>query len=429
MTGVGFLVRTKRLGRNGLFNVDRLHDISVCANPAGFNVHENVADSFSRNGYSRTPFEGDDKWKHPAHCADRGARPIHNRGASMKRISAIVLIVACARVAAAQEIAPVPTPVPTPVATPYAPLAKPAESPLGVYSGTPTNFSAAETSTFLTGDHQFDNFIGFMSNPILNVDPRSITAIWPVFASVGFETLPALPNGDQQVYGAGINVALNDRLSIGMTQGGYTTIHLDRQSGPFRDRFGRLRDKRDFQGDRDGWLNLGGFVQYTLIADAEGQFLLTAGSHWTAPSGSHEVFQGLGPARLAPYATIGKAWGQVHLLATSGYDFGLGSGGAGLNIFYANVHIDRQFGWLYPLVEFNCTYHQSNIGQDAPLRGAGLLDFGNFSGSGNIVTMAVGANAVLVPAKLELGAVYITSIATQRDFDLDGLMVKLLYRY
>jgi hypothetical protein len=214
-----------------------------------------------------------------------------------------------------------------------------------------------------------------------------------------------------------------------MSQGGYTAINLNQGAGPFRDRFGRLRDQSEFVGNREGWLNLGGFVQYTLIANPEEQFLLTTGLHWTAPSGSQSVFQGTGPARLAPYATIGKAWGNVHLLATGGYDFPVGSGGAGLQCFYANFHLDRQCGWLYPLVEFNCTYHQSNIGEDLPLRGDGLLNFGNFSSAGNIVTMAAGANAVLVPGKLELGAVYITPIATQRNFDLDGLIVKLLYRY
>src|SRR5262249_49972119 len=153
-----------------------------------------------------------------------------------------------------------------------------------------------------------------------NVDPRAVTTIWPMFGTMSFQTLSALPDGNQQIYGAGLNVALSDRLSLGMTQGGYSTIHLDQQSSPFRDRLGRLRDKREFQGDREGWLNLGGFVQYTLIADADSQFLLTAGTHWTAPSGSREVLQGIGPAHLAPYATIGKAWGNVHLLATTGYD-------------------------------------------------------------------------------------------------------------
>ena len=40
-----------------------------------------------------------------------------------------------------------------------------------------------------------------------------------------------------------------------------------------------------------------------------------------------------------------------------------------------------------------------------------------------------GANAVLVPEKLEFGAVYLTSLAVQRDFAVNGLMVKIVYRF
>ena len=58
-----------------------------------------------------------------------------------------------------------------------------------------------------------------------------------------------------------------------------------------------------------------------------------------------------------------------------------------------------------------------------------FFNFGNFEASGNILTMAVGANAVLVPERLEFGAVYLTSLATQRDFNVDGLLVKMVFRY
>ena len=72
-------------------------------------------------------------------------------------------------------------------------------------------------------------------------------------------------------------------------------------------------------GSRDGFLNLGGFAQYTLVQDVEDQFLLTGGLRWEAPCGSHEVFQGHGPAHLAPYLTAGKELGEFHVLATTGY--------------------------------------------------------------------------------------------------------------
>jgi hypothetical protein len=34
-----------------------------------------------------------------------------------------------------------------------------------------------------------------------------------------------------------------------------------------------------------------------------------------------------------------------------------------------------------------------------------------------------------VPAKLEVGAVYSTPLATQRNFDFNGLLVKMVYRF
>ncbi len=61
--------------------------------------------------------------------------------------------------------------------------------------------------------------------------------------------------------------------------------------------------------------------------------------------------------------------------------------------------------------------------------GRGLIDFGNFEAEGNIVTLAAGANAVLIPQRLEIGAVYTTVIASQHNFDANGLIVKMTLRY
>ena len=58
-----------------------------------------------------------------------------------------------------------------------------------------------------------------------------------------------------------------------------------------------------------------------------------------------------------------------------------------------------------------------------------VLDMGTFSSAGNLLMMAVGANAVLVPGKLEFGAVYIRPIASQGRVEYNGLIVKMVYRY
>jgi hypothetical protein len=146
-----------------------------------------------------------------------------------------------------------------------------------------------------------------------------------------------------QVYGAGLNVALSDRLSFGLNQGGYAAADFNgNEPGLFRDRLGVLRDRRGFAGQRDGWLNLGGFLQYTLIQDVPNQFLLTAGLRLEVPSGSAAIFQGYGPVHLAPYLTFGKEFGKFHVLGTGGYQFPTASGDATTYLFYANFHLDRR---------------------------------------------------------------------------------------
>jgi hypothetical protein len=287
----------------------------------------------------------------------------------------------------------------------------------------------------LTGNHKFANFIGFMSNPDQNIDPRAVTAIYPIFGNAWVSNNAPIPNGDFQLYGPALTVALSDRLAVGLNDGGYAVAQFSRNPDPrFAQAIAQLDPTGRFRnveagGDREGWLNLGGFFQYTLIENVEDQFLLTGGLRWTAPSGSHEVFQGHGPLVLAPYATFGKEFGEFHVLATGGYQFPAGPGQDVSHLFYSNVHFDRRVcGWLYPLVEFNWTYHTKEVDFGLPTR-VGFIDFGNFESTGNIVTMAVGVNAVLVKERLEIGAVYTKVLASQHDFDANGLIVKMMLRF
>jgi hypothetical protein len=276
---------------------------------------------------------------------------------------------------------------------------------------------------FMKGTRSFPGFIGFISNPIENIDPRSLTQLFPVFGSNWVSASPPLPSGNMQLYGAGLTVALSERLSMGLNQGGYVVSDFSRTN-----RFGQPATILP-GGSRDGWLNLGGFFQYTLIQDVPNQFLFTTGIRWEAPSGEAEVFQGHGPAYLSPYFTAGKEFGKFHVLATAGYQFPTGPGRDTTNTFYGNIHFDRQFfGWLYPLVEFNFSYHETAVDLSLNTR-RGFFDFGTFEATGNILTVAPGVNAVLIPNKLEIGAVYITPIASQGHFDFNGLLVKMILRY
>src|SRR5262245_43374555 len=48
---------------------------------------------------------------------------------------------------------------------------------------------------FLTGNNNFPGFIGYISNPLYAIDPRAQTEFYPIFASVWFNSFPALPDG------------------------------------------------------------------------------------------------------------------------------------------------------------------------------------------------------------------------------------------
>jgi hypothetical protein len=312
-----------------------------------------------------------------------------------------------------------------------------AGAPLAVDYSAPSRFHFADAgdrpSTFLTGNRDFPNFIGFISNPVQSIDPRSTTELVAMFGSgwLSANNSSVLPSGNMQVYGGGpMAIAVNDRLCFGLNDGGYAVANFSNDREKLLRNMGLPIPDRDRGGQREGWLNLGGYFQYTLIADVPNQFIFTAGLRWEAPAGATQVFQGgANPAYLAPYVTMGKEFGCYHFLATTGYEFPAGSGDSTTRTLYLNVHLDRKIGWLYPLIELNGAYHTSatNISFSTPHHQ--LIDLGTFESTGNTLTAAIGANAVLIPGKLEFGAVYIRPIAAQGHFDSNGLLVKMVYRY
>jgi hypothetical protein len=324
---------------------------------------------------------------------------------------------------AAQEVRPV---VYDPLPPVYQPGPTTVTAPAAVWPDGPAEGGRSP----LASNRNFSNFIGFMSNPLQNIDPRSLTQIVPIFLSSWVSTTPALPNVDAQVYGPALSLALTDRLSVGMNQGGLAFAHIDRTDprGPLLDRLAGTRG-REFGGTREWALNIGGYAQYTLVEDVEDQFLATAGLRVVVPCGSQDLFQGIGPALLAPYLTVGKEFGQFHLLATGGYQFPARSGDKGTELFYLNAHLDRQcFGWIYPLVEVNWTNHTTSVPLELPTR-HGYFDLGNFESTGNVVTVAAGVNLVLIRDRLEFGGVYSRAVGTQHNIDIDSMLLKLVLRY
>src|SRR5262249_27071255 len=76
-------------------------------------------------------------------------------------------------------------------------------------------FDRGRPNDFLVGTRDFPNFIGFLSNPIESIDPRAVTEIYPVFGSAWANgNGPLQSRAELQLYGAGITVALSDRLAV-----------------------------------------------------------------------------------------------------------------------------------------------------------------------------------------------------------------------
>jgi hypothetical protein len=170
-----------------------------------------------------------------------------------------------------------------------------------------------------------------------------------------------------------------------------------------------------------------GFAQYTFIQDVPNQFLVTGGAS-RCRSGSQAISRVPGRS-IRALRDRRQGIREVSRPATGGYQFPTAGGDDTTNLFYFNLHSTGRCGWFYPLVELNCSYHVTSVDVDVLLPRRGLIDLGNFESSGNILTLAVGANAVLVRDRLEIGAVYGTPLATQRDFDFNSLLVKMVLRY
>src|SRR5262245_43035919 len=109
----------------------------------------------------------------------------------MKWHSSLLLLPLLASALPAQA-PPSPEFLPSPPAFPAGPVA-------GSCPEVPWNAAPASDDGPLASNRKFSNFIGFMSNPLQNVDPRALTQIQPIFLSAWVSTTPALPELNGQV--------------------------------------------------------------------------------------------------------------------------------------------------------------------------------------------------------------------------------------
>jgi hypothetical protein len=311
----------------------------------------------------------------------------------------------------------VPTGAP-PTALP--PATAPGAMPGGVpaVAGNPPpamgELAAAPVRGLFQSDHEFDGFVGPVSNPILNKDPRSNSYARILFVNNNFPGGSPLGGGDARIYALQTNLALTDRLSVIADKDGVAHIAA-----------GNLRSQT-------GLLNLSAGLKYTFYRDVETQTLAAAGFLYEIPSGEAKAFQSHGSGSFAPFVTVGQQFFDYwHYLQTTGYYFPLNAP-QGSSFFWNSFHVDRQlFGWFYPLAEVNWFWYTAggNLQPTAPGEGDGLLNFGTRGQSGaQLVTGALGAKAVL-SKNYTLGFAYEIPLTQRHDILNQRLTVELIARY
>jgi hypothetical protein len=117
------------------------------------------------------------------------------------------------------------------------------------------------------------------------------------------------------------------------------------------------------------------------------------------------------------------------VLGTAGYSFPTGSSKVTNKVIYTNIHFDRRVGgWFYPLVEFNGAYHTTSVNLNVTDL-LGFIDVDRHDVAGNLITVAPGFNDVIVHDRLEFGAVYQTPIYSQRHFNFNEVLIKMIVRF
>lgn len=260
-------------------------------------------------------------------------------------------------------------------------------------------------------DHGFDGFIAPVSNPYLAKDPRATTAVRGMFVSNWIPgRAPVLGGGDFQTYTARLSLALTERLQVSIDRVGLADFHDANGNGG------------------SGWQNLIFGGQYTFLRDPARGLLVSGGLQVDTPVGASSVFQGHG-ANLAVYGTFGKQLAENwHLLGTVGQNFALEDATSGF--FFTSLHLDYQFGWLYPLIEMNY-YHYNQSG--TRLNGARIDADGLFSMGGNVartdlLTLAVGGRIRLAP-RAWLGAAYEFPVSDGRGLVDGRVTADLIFQY
>jgi hypothetical protein len=261
-------------------------------------------------------------------------------------------------------------------------------------------------------DHEFDDFISPVTNPVWFEDPRSLTQLRAVFIHQQIPENSPLAGGDFQLYGLQAWLALSERLSIVAPKDGFVTLQADGIP------------------HEDGWADIATGFKYVLIRDVCNRFLLTGGLIYEWSQGSREVFQGNGDGMYNFFLSTGKGIGRGHFLGTVGWQVPADGGEESESLVYS-MHLDYELcDGFYPLFEMT-GWHYAESGSRVPfsVEGRDVINLGSSDVAGNhTVTMAVGAAKVFSPHLILSGA-WEFPVTGREDLLDNRATITLTFRY
>jgi hypothetical protein len=311
---------------------------------------------------------------------------------------------------------------PPPGAPPPPPGTAPATHPIADWwnhlwnKGTPSSSGGLFGSWDCRSDQCFKDFISPVSNPAYFEDPRSLTEIRPIFM---FQKAPGdnplMEGGKIFVLNLQGRVSINDRWSLVLNRLGFARVEPG--SGAMD----------GFTGG-NGLTDIGVGTKYTFYRDDRSNTLAAAGINFEIPVGNESVLSGTG-AGAEPYLSYGQAFGNWHLLAASGYRFGLSQSSS--DFFFLSGHLDYSFfNRFYPLVEMNW-YHYTSGGDKrvAGFEGADLFNLGSTDvGGHNILTVAAGFRFKFTEG-FQTGLAFEAPLMGTKDLERWRVVFDLIFRF
>lgn len=266
--------------------------------------------------------------------------------------------------------------------------------------------------TQFRSDHEFDEFISPVTNPVWFEDPRSLTQLRGVFISQQFPNDSILGRGDVQVYGLQAWLALNERFSIVAPKDGYVT--LQPEGAPHQ----------------DGWADIATGFKYVVVRDPCAQFLLSTGLIYEWSNGSSDVFQGNGDGVFNFFLSTAKGWGNTHFMSTAGWHLPADRSAESESLFLS-LHLDQKLTEkFYGLVEMNAIqYVRSGKVLPVGFEGGDLINLGATNVAGNSTVTAAIGGAYKFSESLIFSGAWEFPISNREDLLSDRVTATLTLRY